>query len=771
MNELIHPAKRGHVRILGSGVQHPAPAQHIVERYHAAAANQVQALLVVAGVASLVGVDKREIESRAVSRGDQTGQRLFGRGDSKIDLAGDARFSPVTACRSGVLLTDVACHDAAIGRQCQRHRERTVSGKHAHFDHAPRARHPDENLQKLPLFRRNLKIRFWMPRRFLPQASEDIRFADADAENVIDNFGVDQAFVASHALSSLQAEVWQTDFAGVRVMKGILIALAVLAVRPLAAQVNQRTDSDKAIADLRHVANELDEAVKHFQAHLDREISMHDRGYQAKGGRRIPGADADFSSGQADVIQTAIRKLFAARMIAARRPGYEPAPLADFDRIQALIAEARSRIDLGNGLMRRLLVVSAKELNPRTYAAEKANHDDLLKARNAAAEAAKKALVVLPVALPEADSPEQQRDRAWDAPVLPIRFEVGKKVILVNEHFCRIALTDSGLEDKGRRLFYEEDWMTRQGSIARTTGTGPAGIVLLMRWAVAVDTTTGQHTLLRRYEPREFQGDVDGLYEGQGSDYVSNVKLPVAPALFTTKELLSAVESAERSRAELQQAVLEFRRQVREALAGNDALLSAEDKLPLDDDLVKDLREKLFAIRGHIAGAAAIVDGENKVRRALDGAASNVRDLEALTAWIDGSALERAALAQDSRALLDAQNRADAGIHSIRSLEKEALAALPPDLPMSEAQLPALKKDVIVRIRRLGGSAGITRYRQEVWRLEGSAHGARQVTRTIVLLEMDSKSGSQIPTAREFKSYPIEVGDTLEEIYDENAAQ
>jgi hypothetical protein len=327
------------------------------------------------------------------------------------------------------------------------------------------------------------------------------------------------------------------------------------------------------------------------------------------------------------------------------------------------------------------------------------------------------------------------------------------------------------MEDRqGRRLFYQEEWMTRQGSVARTTGTGPAGIVVLLRWAVAVDTTTGQHTLLRRYLPREFQGDVDDLYDSQGSEYVSNVsnvRLPADQTSPSTKGLLSAVDSAERSRAELQQAVLAFRRQERDALAANDALLSARNKPALDDDLPQDLREKLFAIRGHIAGATAILDSENKVRRALERAASKVRDLEALTAWVDGNSFERVALAQDSRALQEAQNRSDAGIHSIRSLEREALAALPPDLPMPEAQLPALTNDVIVRIRRLGNS----RYRQEIWRLEVSAQGTRQVTREIVSIDIDSKSGSQIPAAREMKSYPVEVGDTLEEIYDENAAQ
>jgi hypothetical protein len=245
--------------------------------------------------------------------------------------------------------------------------------------------------------------------------------------------------------------MWQTVFAGVRVsaqaagplcaieagaqaagyfvssrrpmtgaLNAILFALAVLAVRPFAeAQqgrpVNIRTDSGKTIASLRQVADDLDNAVKRFQTHLDREISMHDRGYRTKDGRRIPGADADFNTGQADVVQAAMRKLFAGRMISARRPGYEPVPLADSDRIQVLIAEARVRIESSNEIMRRLLVVSAKELNPRTFGEQKAEHDELLKARNAAAEAANRAFVALPVGLPEADSAEQQRERAWDA--------------------------------------------------------------------------------------------------------------------------------------------------------------------------------------------------------------------------------------------------------------------------------------------------------------------------------------------------------------------
>jgi hypothetical protein len=179
----------------------------------------------------------------------------------------------------------------------------------------------------------------------------------------------------------------------------------------------------------------------------------------------------------------------------------------------------------GNEAIKRMLVVSAKDLNSPSDAEQRLRRSELRRARNAAGDAARKALVALPIDLPEADSPEEQRDKAWDTllaslkdasqPTLVlIRFETGMRIILVNEHFCRITLSDSGMEDRqGRHLFYQEQWVTRTGSITRTNGTGPSGIVLLMRWAVALNTATGQHTLLRRYETREFQGDFNDLYE------------------------------------------------------------------------------------------------------------------------------------------------------------------------------------------------------------------------------------------------------------------
>lgn len=575
-------------------------------------------------------------------------------------------------------------------------------------------------------------------------------------------------------------------------MSGILFWLT-------APQMRAADDPGKATADLRQVATDLDNAVKLFETHLDREMALHDGGYRTKGGQRIPGADAEFISGPADVVEKAMRRLFAARMIAARGPGYAPVPVNDFDHIQALILEARTRLTVGNAVMRSLMLVSAKDLNPATYADQKVRQTELLKARYAAVEAAQKAFVALPGALPDADSPEEQREKAWDLMVTklpvprkqqaglqaekpprdpafpPMRFEPGKRITLVNEHCCRVSMMDSGLEDsQGRHLFYQEEWVTRPGSLARTTGTGPAGIVVLLRRAVAVNTKTGQHTLLRRYDTREFQGDFDSLYQSEESDYISSAELTEKPAPPSMQELKSAAASAEGARKELSDAVLDFRQQIRDSLTRNDASLAAQDKLALDDELPNDLRENLFAIRGHLAGAAGILDPENRVRMAVARASARVRELEAMAAWVSGQALDPAGPASDLRALGEAEGRSDTLIHAIRSLEREALTALPPDLPLPEAQLPALRKDLIVRLRWLGGSgaAGETaKYKQEIWRPEGTAGGARQVKRTIVFLDIDAKSGSQTPTGREVKYYPFDSCDTLEEIYDQNAAQ
>jgi hypothetical protein len=474
---------------------------------------------------------------------------------------------------------------------------------------------------------------------------------------------------------------------------GIWILGNVLSASPPPATAE---DPDKAAASLRQITNDLNETVKRFQSHLDREIAEHGRGYLTKSGKRIPGADADLvgGGGPADVVQAAMRKLFAARMIAARRPGYAPAPLADFDRIEALIAEARSRIDAGNDAMRQLLVVSAREMNPGADAKQHMRTRELLKARNAATEAAKRAFVALPIALPEADTAEAQRETAWDlmvanrpirnggagkagnansldAAALPIRFEPGARVTLVNEHFCRVTLTDSGMEDRqGRHLFYQEEWVRRIGNVARTATTGATGVVVLMRWAVAVNTKTGQHTLLRRYDAREFFGDFDDLYQQQRNGYAVNASLPESAAPPSMQDLSAALAEVDRSRLELQDAISQFRKRIRGELERNDGLLDGQNKPGLDDELPGAVRENLFAIRSHLAGNPATLEAEARVRHAVDRAAEKVRALETLEALADGNALQQDVPAADSRVLLAALNRSDAGINLTRSSRK-----------------------------------------------------------------------------------------------------
>jgi len=555
-------------------------------------------------------------------------------------------------------------------------------------------------------------------------------------------------------------------------MRASRLALSFWFAATLAASPD---NTEKVIANLHRIAADLNDAVRRYNVHLDREIAQYDHASRSNAGRRIPGADFDLMGGPTDTVQIAMRKLFEARVISAHRPGDEPPSLADCERIQTLIGEARAQIEIGSATLRRLQVVSAADLTPKTQAEQKLRLRELLKARYAAAEAAKRAFVALPVALPSADSSDEQRERAWDlmvakmpmnqarpsdvntppsGAILPIRFEQGRRITLVNERSCRVTLTDSGMEDtQGRRLFYQEEWITRQGSLARTNGTGPGGIVILFRWAVAVNTKTGRHTLLRSYGPHEFRGTLDEFYELQPSDYAPPDPKPIPPSM---QELNRAIAALDRSRNELNSALGDYKRRLANSLAQSEAC---------DADLPADLRETLFALRSRIARVDFVVDAENKIRNAADRAADNDHLLEALVAWVNGEAIERDIPQSESRALQEALTRSDSGIRETRALEREALAALPPDLPEAEAQFPALRKDFVVRITRANGTL-----RQEVWTVASSASGPREAKRTTVLIDIDPASGNQTPQTKDVKHYPLDPGETLEEAYEEHAS-
>jgi len=178
-----------------------------------------------------------------------------------------------------------------------------------------------------------------------------------------------------------------------------------------------------------------------------------------------------------------------------------------------------------------------------------------------------------------------------------------------------------------------------------------------------------------------------------------------------------------------------------------------------NDDLPPDLRANLFALRARLARTDVIMESERSVRAAAARAAAKAEILEAQLAWADG-----AILADDAQPQENCQ-RATSAIELVRTLQREALAALPPDLSAPEAQFPALEKHMIVRLRRL--PAG---YRQEIWKFDAGAKGIRQVKRTVVMLDIDPQTGVQLPLSREVKYYRAEAGESLEEIYDEYAS-
>jgi hypothetical protein len=255
--------------------------------------------------------------------------------------------------------------------------------------------------------------------------------------------------------------------------------------------------------------------------------------------------------------------------------------------------------------------------------------------------------------------------------------------------------------------------------------------------------------LLRRYALREFPGDLEETYRSYGHDSYSPPNPP------QTTDIAEATAEAIHAREELANAVQGFQTQMR------------HDAPDLDSDLPDPLRQSLFAIRGHLAHAVPFREAEEKLRLAVERAGSKANGLEALAAWTGGAALEGKS-AMEAHSLADTLNRADREIEQTRSLERAALAALPPDAAGPEAQFPALKKNVIVRVKGAGSSADgrIARCKQEIWILSG-----REVRRTISLIEIETGSGHQMCASREVKIYPVRAGDTLESIFDENAAQ
>ena len=521
------------------------------------------------------------------------------------------------------------------------------------------------------------------------------------------------------------------------------------------------SQAGKAIEGFRQITKELNDSVKIFYTHLDQEIARHDRGYRLQSRQQVPGADADLIGGPPDITWAAIRKFTSSRMLAVRRDDKaapEPVAAADLKRIEQLIIEARKRVDGSTATLRRLLVISVADFDPREDAAEKASHDQLLKARVAAEEAAKRAMLALPIDMqnveqPDATAPEDIAEKAWDrlgrdlvaqsSATVPIHFERRKRVTLINEFSYRMAMTDSGIaDDHGRHIFYQEEWVQRGQSVIR------------FRWRVAVEAATGQHILLKRYPPRELQGALDSLYEHRDRDYVWYLEPPEGSTEPSRDEVESALAAVARSRLAVRAAAQDFKTGIRDEIVKQD----------VDSGLPEGMRQRLFAIRAHMARVPAVLEAESAVRRTISRAEMAVRDLEPLAAWtnrISGA---------DWAQLLD---RADREIDSTRDAESEASRTLPPDSTRAEDQFPAFDENSIVRIRNSHSKNPgdkTVRFLQEVWRMETGPIGTREVKRIVSLILVDPRTGAQTRAGAATKFYKASPEDLLEKIFDEHAA-
>ena len=545
------------------------------------------------------------------------------------------------------------------------------------------------------------------------------------------------------------------------------------------------TEADRLIADLRQKTKELAETRTRFLRRLDEAITRFDSGSRTNDGRRIPAADAGLTNGPADITSTAVRKFFAARMLGARGSGDQPPALSEMDRLQYLIGQARTLVDSSQIVIRGVLVVSARELDARTEGTWKAKHDELLKARLTLEQTAQQAYATLPIDLPYGDTAAERKERAWDlfvmgspvpkeseeqnlhrspveeappaAPSLPIRLERGRRITLLNEPGFRFALTDSGIEDeKGRHVFYQEEWMQRGLAVLR------------LRQRVAVDTITGEHILIKHYEARERHGSLDELYSHRDRDYLWYIEPTDQVSEPSRLELESAIAGVVRSRESIRSAIADYKATIRQSLNENDA---NDPEATPDSGLPDSLRGKLFAIRSHLAQVRAVVGAEARVENAIEKARESISQLEPLAALGNRAIADGAISSAEWERF---QNRADDEIVSTNEAASEARASLPPDLSNAEGKFPPLQKDVIVHMVRRSSwdsSEAAMRCLQEVWRLATSIRGSRRVQRTVTVIEVDRGTGKQKNVGISTQYYVAGPYETLEGIYDQFAAQ
>lgn len=539
-------------------------------------------------------------------------------------------------------------------------------------------------------------------------------------------------------------------------------------------------EAETLINDLQTITEDLKKAVKSYQVHLDEDVARYDRGPHS--------ADAGVTGGEASIMQTAVRKAFAVRALASVggpvpiddrvvQPGF----LADSGEIQSLILAARKRIDDSDAVNNWLLQVSARELTGPIAKAKQVRHAQLQKAREAAETVAIRALGELPIPLPEDDAsrettfedlfigraglpqappgslsgPSQQKSLNAVSEALPLHWEPGRLTTLINEHGYRMALSDLGTKDsQGRHTFYQVEWVQR------------GRIVLLMGQLVGVNTSNGQHVLIKRYPLREVPGQLEDVYTLANFNETRSATAPdIEPS---REEVESALAEVTRLNTELPAARQRFTIALGTGLARSDQRLREKGGEPLDTGLPEGMRMQLYAIRGHLLGAPSVLDAENHLRDETHEAEKRVEQLKHLAAWANRSTAE-----EHGRANLPVpewdrlQSKADDNIYTSRQVIASTLAALPPDVPDQNAKFPGLSENSIVRMVGVRASPGPGRaVWQEVWYLDPSATSQRKALQEIDIIVVDPETGDQIPIRHQSKSYPVESNENLVDAYE-----
>jgi hypothetical protein len=529
---------------------------------------------------------------------------------------------------------------------------------------------------------------------------------------------------------------------------------------------------ERVISGLRAVTDDLNKAVRSYHAHLDDAIAKYDRG------PRSP--DADLISGGASDAQASIRKAVAARSLAVAQgePRYRPGFLADLKEIQNLILTARQRLDGSDPVNLWLLVVSPAELNSGEAASKKLRHAQLIKAREASRVAANKALAELPIPLPEDNSMKedssadvlpgrgrasqhgrpddnstrQETPRELASPVLPLHWEPGRRVLLINDLGFRLALTDQGTRDlKGRPLFYQEQWVQR-GRVVRQAAQ-----------LVSVDISTGQHILVKRYPPEEFTGSVEDAYRLPGLNESRSVRAPDREP--SRPQVESALAQVEHAPETLLTARQRYTSTLQAALSRSDQRHLNKGEDVLDAGLPEETRMRLYAIRGRLLRASAVLEAENTLQEEMRKTEKRIEDLKGLAAWANRATPE------DSSAVLPAavwdrlQTKADDAIYVSRKSNASALAALPPNSTDTQAKFAALFRDGIVHMVSVRTSTESDRALwQEVWTWEPS--GPRRIRQGIEMIVVDPATGDQIRLSRQTRYYVADRNESLVDAYE-----